>query len=835
MNKGFRVYLFVSFIIIFATFSVSAAEVLIDSFESGTDFVPDTNIISVTTSEEHVTEGTKSLKAIYKGFAEGNKAFFKKVENVDDFSGATGIKLDVYTPVTIKFAMFVMIGDGWLWHESQLKDLSKGQHTVEFLFDQPVWKSQATGWNFETDFDPERVVGYGFMIYPAGPGLPQGEIFIDNVRLIKPGTEAAVVEEEPEEVIDLAVEEELAPDSKFNVSGNVEVKVTSEEVTLSNSYPAANMGPGWYFAEGSGTLSVVEVTSGEETFKAIMVEDMQSWATNVAYDTKGADFSDVEALSFKTIKPENWDYMTIQLMVKSGDSWGTTQKLIDITEDGWQTVTIPLAEIVNDAESWTTDPDWSNVQGFQFKMGGPGSSATFYLGDFLAIPEGAEEKQARMSSSYTVNLTTAFQINEDWKAAATLKFSEPFWQLGLVEANGTVEKAEVRGFINGTPTSSTDPLALLHGESFGEDSSFGVEVSGPVEDVNLKVALLKKVKTNLSSDSMAYQDKAFELAPETLLASEASYDLDDLTKLKGILLYETREDDSDFTGGVAVERGFMSGLKLQGQLAYTAKPEEFAEEEDETKDLMGFFASANLPLEMITLEGGGSYYGKHFWHEYADDDSKDPFYKLYFKGDIELADYDFKTGFYINTWRKIFDEDLTDRYRNYYGKIYGEYQANEYISMEGRVELKVEDKDEDEDDVWDYKITDASMLYLQLDATTPVEGLTGSVISFIKATGGNELGEIEFTKPSIISNVTYKPVDGLEVYGEYGLSKTTVDQEEFDKNFFISLTKAVGEGELELSYGKKTLDQDKFDNDEIAFNCINTVDNYYTLKYTVDF
>lgn len=780
--------LFLVLLFAFVSLQIYGEEVVINNFEKGHDFVAEESALSVINSRDYASEGERSLKIIFEELV-GSKKGYIKTKATSSWTGATAVKLDVYNPnnVDLQCAFFVQLGANWDWNESILYPLPIGEtKDVVFQLDEAIWKNSASSWQFTNTIQASEVVEYGFMVYPIG-AAPAGEVFVDNIRLIKDNSQ----------VIDIEVEEPINTNNigKVKISGDVELTVTSEEVKvpLGDIYNEFDMNISRWESE-YGVILPNDIVKVEEDGKdAILVSELgEGTAFKYQFSDNPVDLSEYDRIDIEMKTTADVYY---QIVPRHGDDDGGAwdyQEQGNISQGDWQTISLRLADI--------PDVDWTKIHAISFQHWN--ATTDIYIASIRGVNEGEYETEIEINRTHKATIRGDYKIDDNWDAAAAITFADPFARLILVEVKGQLEKADVRGFYNGKAFDTSDPYTIFKGEKYHEDKTLGFEVIGMVEDIALKGAVLMPL--NASEQTNFFNDEI----GNPLLVADASYNIDDLTTVGSVLVYENLEEDDRYRAGVYGLKSWTSGVKIDGEFVFGKGEKDRA-----------FFGKAIYPTEQVELELGIEYGDEGYWADYSDKNTTN-YRKVYLDGNLP----EYSVGFYIQNWARV-----DDTYNGFFNKAFYDYTFTDKLTLKSEAVLTFK-KDSD------IYVTEGNedKTYLKLDfvINPSVENLNANIIALLREDAKSvELKELKLNRPAIVGLVTYKPVPGLELYGELGIVKNDPEGD-FTNNIFAKITKSVGEGNLELSYGKETFedndDQNKIVNAE-------TVDNYFTMKYTVEF
>ncbi len=136
--------------------------------------------------QDFVSEGSQSLKLTAKNATEEDKATFC-IEQEMDWSGASVLYMDVYSPhhVPVKINAAISTGEDWIWYESP--DITIGQgwnKDVAIDLNADNFKSEATNWRYAASLEgKEEVQMLSINLMGPPPEGLTGSVYIDNIRL----------------------------------------------------------------------------------------------------------------------------------------------------------------------------------------------------------------------------------------------------------------------------------------------------------------------------------------------------------------------------------------------------------------------------------------------------------------------------------------------------------------------------------------------------------------------------------------------------------------------------------------------------------------------------
>ncbi|MBE3583953.1 MAG: hypothetical protein IMX01_07570 [Limnochordaceae bacterium] len=145
--------------------------------EAGTKLV-------LTSDPQLVSQGNRALQVFMTVTKDQNRAMLQLLTHGANWSDLTGLYVDVYNPLEESVDLIVAIQTAnWDWKEFASITLDPGwNRDVYISFNQPFWKSSATGWAYTSVLtDKEEVNGLNFMfvVYNAGDCM----FAIDNIRV----------------------------------------------------------------------------------------------------------------------------------------------------------------------------------------------------------------------------------------------------------------------------------------------------------------------------------------------------------------------------------------------------------------------------------------------------------------------------------------------------------------------------------------------------------------------------------------------------------------------------------------------------------------------------
>lgn len=775
------VFLLAVIVVLMTATSASASNIiLLEGFEGTCLAIPDENVISVWPSDEYATQGKKSLKMIYKKLAAGNKAFFK-IEQEENWSDYDYILLDVnnLAEYNVQISLVLQIGADWAWYEAETIEINPGETLgVKFPLKEKVWKSADTGWNYNTSPDLKNIKGYALLVYPSnGSELPAGSIYFDNIRLASSVTFSNL--EIMEEI------KKVQNDSKFKVSGSAELEVVSQPKTRTIEAVTQPLGLANWYPTDKYELVKLQDENGQWVYA--VKANLTPWSDELHYQFgESTDLSKIDAITLD-VKVPNSNEMTLQVIVRCGVNWSWESKDYNLSP-GWNRVTLKKEDY--------PAAQWKDVRAITFKS----SVSEFYLANMQIIPLGEvaqEETYTDFIRTHEVKVTLDYQITDNWSASVTGIFSEPIIDFGLIEVKGQIGPAAIRTFFKGNAVDLGDPLTLFKAENYYENQTFGLDVFTPVNTFTVHGMVIAPVE-----DNTIFSEQAVFL-------TDIGYNPSDLTKVRAFAAFEeTKKEKPDKVLGVVVDQGFMNGLKLTGELVTSLEEESF-----------GWLFKGSMPVGIVTLEGQAYEIDSNLWRPYSDlDDLTSAYGKIHLKGDLKLFDESVSTGFFAQTWYK-----KDNSWKDLYGKLYCDWQINDKILLASLVEEKVYAKPSEGQS--DYRL-DSSKLSLKLTAAL-FETVNTSLLVWY--TGVKDTSDY-FKVPFYLGTVEYKPVNDLALFFEYALAKQSAEQHEYDQNCYIKITKEFNPGTLEFSYGKETLNEDGN-----AIENYETVEDYFTLKYSVNF
>lgn len=775
------VFLLAVIVVLMTATSASASNIiLLEGFEGTCLAIPDENVISVWPSDEYATQGKKSLKMIYKKLAAGNKAFFI-IEQEENWSDYDYILLDVnnLAEYNVQISLVLQIGADWAWYEAETIEINPGETLgVKFPLKEKVWKSADTGWNYNTSPDLKNIKGYALLVYPSnGSELPAGSIYFDNIRLASSVTFSNL--EIMEEI------KKVQNDSKFKVSGSAELEVVSQPKTRTIEAVTQPLGLANWYPTDKYELVKLQDENGQWVYA--VKANLTPWSDELHYKFGDpTDLSKIDAITLD-VKVPNSNEMTLQVAVRSGEGWSWESKDYNLSP-GWNKVTLRK-------ENYPAS-QWNDVRAITFKS----SESEFYLANMQIIPLGEvaqEETYTDFMRTHEVKVTLDYQITDNWSASVTGIFSEPIIDFGLIEVKGQIGPAAIRTFFKGNAVDLGDPLTLFKAENYYENQTFGLDVFTPVNTSTVHGMVIAPVE-----DNTIFSEQAVFL-------TDIGYNPSDLTKVRAFAAFEeTKKEKPDKVLGVVVDQGFMNGLKLTGELVTSLEEESF-----------GWLFKGSMPVGIVTLEGQAYEIDSNLWRPYSDlDDLTSAYGKIHLKGDLKLFDESVSTGFFAQTWYK-----KDNSWKDLHGKLYCDWQINDKILLASLVEKKVYAKPSEGQS--DYRL-DSSKLSLKLTAALSETVNTSLLVWY---TGVKDTSDY-FKVPFYLGTVEYKPVNDLALFFEYALAKQSAEQHEYDQNCYIKITKEFNPGTLEFSYGKETLNEDGN-----AIENYETVEDYFTLKYSVNF
>jgi hypothetical protein len=841
-----------------------AAEVVLDGFETGSYFEKSENILAANLSTDHATQGNNSLKIIYGDISTSGKAFSQNTKT-KGWAGATAIKLDIYNDSdnAFNFAMSISTGDNWNWNESKTISVKRGTNTITLPLTPENWKNNGSGWQMRAEVDLSNVKGYGLLIYPAGMALPSNAIYVDNIRLVKEDAEEKVVE--LESVKDHFKKEKTTPKSsflsKFNVSGNVEVITTSENVPAGKKL--INGIIDWTSTNGEIDKLAVDTGEFSSVSEYIHVKNNTDGKFNINLATDTIDFDKYSGFRLKVYKPVGKD-ITIKPYVQHGSDWKWSDVGdIDVEAGSWQIIRINKSDY--------DDVDWNNIKQFGFEIGSDYDGSGLYIADVLAIEEdsygGTETTVER-----EIELNIAYKHNQNWEVNSTINISDkglndPIIDLGETEVIGNIDGTKIRTFYKDTAEDTGETMKLFAGSEY--DDAAGIEVNTLVGLNSIHTAVIAPIKVNEDGDiPWSMNEIEFDMP---LILSEVSMPVGDYSTIKaGGILQSDTDNNEDATAFVNVEHSFVSGLSLTGEVAVSDGIFEKEKEKSDSKfESMGWYVKAEQSLGSLYWQLESKRYGGNLFKNYADIDHKN---KLEYEGkNYAKAEYTFsenaKTGLefnnsfnglykaekeeYLNDWNELspklyFDGKLLPKL-GIYASLEGKWANKSYWGIE------------------DYYL-DYEKAYIKATPSLDIENLTGNIEFWLESdkdpVEGSEdeikehfqkpnfkfnLGyqisealktdinlwlesssnENTFDKPALRTRANYQVVDGFDITGEYTVSREDKDAD-FKQNFYANINKELSAGNLEFIYGKEVLDDDN----ELSNR--KTLDKYQ-VKYTVSF
>jgi hypothetical protein len=157
----------------------------------GTSWNDGDSSIGAYASEENATQGKQSMEIVFKFNDKNDARFFIEKPEMDDWSGVTAVKMDIFnaTDKTIPFYLALQTGDDWLWHATKTIDIAPGKNKdVAFPLNAEI-KSAATSWanTGTTIANMQKIVRFNIgagIQYPNKVDV-SGKAFVDNIRLAK--------------------------------------------------------------------------------------------------------------------------------------------------------------------------------------------------------------------------------------------------------------------------------------------------------------------------------------------------------------------------------------------------------------------------------------------------------------------------------------------------------------------------------------------------------------------------------------------------------------------------------------------------------------------------
>lgn len=560
--------------------------------------------------------------------------------------------------------------------------------------------------------------------------------------------------------------------ARVRLSGKAYVDITLEKVEITGDSPIAFKEGDWVAKEDK---TVLEFATNE-----MKVRNYPAW-TQVEMGTNSAagalDLTGYTAIRFEVSVPES---NTVQFIIQPED-WGWNQLWSQwiSADDGWVTVDIDLT---------TVEFDLGVINALVFQGGGD-----FNVRNIVLLPMPEPDTSWETGISYGADIKLTYDLSDDWTAVMEAKVNQDSFKIGLMEAKGRVENANVRIFLNGTGADLGDPMGIIKGAKYYEDKTAGVDVRVPV----------------LTGSTHALLSTPLEDRDSTLVAGSIKMPVPFVEGVEAQLLAATefiKAEDNDtvqpYVVSGAVTAALPFDVKVTGQAAYSGGK----------KDGLGLFAKAAYE----NFEAGVTHAPTGLWTDRSDHND-DGYGTYYIQGNFNIIQDVLSSGFYFNQW---YNHNEEQPYKNWFGKVYADWNIVSGVTLNTVFEQKWAKNF----DSGKYDKLEESKLIAHLKATL-MEDLNGQLTTIITHENGKHL-----KVPGYMLRLTYTGLPKLTLLGEYGLSKKS-SAGNWDHNVHLKATyKFSDSGSLALGYGKATLNSD-----ENAIVTRSTPPGYYTLSFTYNF